>query len=80
MVWQTMFGNPQIISQDNTVNTVSKYLQLQMVWHASYVVKYFTGNQIRQLKSSLRLKDNERCILSRYCCWILYQLVGKDGS
>jgi len=60
---------------------VSKYLQQQMVWHASSVVKYFTGKQIRQLNSSLRLKGKERCILvGRYCCWIQYRLVGKDGS
>ena len=49
-----------------------KKRKLQMVWHASSVVKYFTGKQIHQLNSSLHLKGNKRCILGRYCCWILY--------
>ncbi len=57
---------PKLSDTTTPLITMSKYLQLQMVWHVSSVVKYFTGKQIRQLNSSLHLKGNERCILGRY--------------
>ena len=58
-----MFGNTSGNPQIKLLITMSKYLQLQMVLHASSVVKYITGKQICQLNCSLLFKGNERCIL-----------------